>query len=178
MRWKQGCRYEKERLCWPQDRCPKRHGTASSQEMPASPRVATEPSAVPEAEHRSVEGARSGCWSPAVSLRPQTPLESTTGHWEPEEKGAARREGSSIPDSPLSAPAARAPHSMGSPGQKCCRKEGGCHTAPMDHTPCRAVGQCSPTTGPACTQALAREGESKQNPLSHTLLHYLFLAVM
>lgn len=89
MRWKQGCRYEKERLCWPQDHCPKRHGTTSSQEMPASPKVPTEPSAVPEAEHRSVEGARSGCWSPAVSLRPQTPLESTAGHWEPEEKGAA-----------------------------------------------------------------------------------------
>lgn len=58
------------------------------------------------------------------------------------------------------------------------QKGGRVSRCPHGSHPCGAVGQCSPTAGPACTQALAREGGSKRNPLSHTLLHYLFLAVM
>lgn len=60
-----------------------RHSKQPAQGYPQNPQQRQRP------RHRSAEGAGAGCWSPAASPRPQTPLESTAGRWEPAEKGAA-----------------------------------------------------------------------------------------
>jgi len=92
----------------------------------------------------------------------------------------ACREGSSIPGSPLSAPAARAPHSTGSPGRKCWREERGVTLLP--HTPpCAGAMQSHAWV---CLQPSHRRGgglqreKSKHEPPPHNPAPYLFLAVM